>query len=203
MLSIQIVWWCYTVSGGPTAPPPKCKNAVLRAAMAQLPGILAAIPINEEEKYGFKNRNEFKRAALGIPYQEFSLHQNIATGYWRLPVVVDAQNRILMKMKLENGKWVFAGFSGSRLARELGFHEKHFSRGKPAWGRIVRDFQLNCEYIQLEPVSEVSLAGKLYPLESAARMILRSRCTIDSKGYTLQEIQDIRSRVLKPQRTEL
>lgn len=188
---------CFPLSSGAPAAPLTQKNEMLRSATAQLPRILEMIPINEETKYGFNNRDEFKRAVLGIPYQEFSLHEDTATGYFRVPVVVNGQHRALLRIKQENGKWVFAGFGAARLARELGFHEKHFANGIPSWGRIIRDFEMTCDYIQFDPGSEMHITGVLHPLESAARIMLRSRERIDRNGYTLEEIKEFRKRIIR------
>jgi hypothetical protein len=195
IVSMLMFTLCYPVAGGTPAAPLKHKKEMYRAATGQLPAILKMIPMHEEVKYGFNSREEFKRAVLGIPYQEFSLHENMATGHWRIPVVVDSEHRALLRMKQVNGKWVFAGFGASRLARELGFHEKHFTSSKPSWGRIVRDFEMKCDYIQFNPGFISRLEGVVHPLESAARIMLRSRDTIDRKGYTVEEIKAFRMQI--------
>jgi hypothetical protein len=163
-----------------------------RFALDQLPRILEFIPMNEEEKYGFKSREEFKIADLGIPYQEYSLDKDMPTGYWRIPVTVNNENRALLRLKKQNGKWVFSGFGAARLATELGFFENHIAATKPSWGRIVRDFEMNCDYLQFEPGSEAKLEGVIHPMESAARIMLRSRDSIDKRGYTVTEIKEFR-----------
>jgi hypothetical protein len=148
--------------------------------------------VNEEEKYGFKSRKEFKTAGLGIPYQEYSLDRDMPTGYWRMPVTVNNENRALLRLEKQNGKWTFSGFGAARLATELGFFEKHLVTTRPSWGRIVRDFEMQCDYIQFEPGSEDKLEGVIHPLESAARIMLRSRDSIDKRGYTVTEIKEFR-----------
>jgi hypothetical protein len=163
-----------------------------RFVLDQLPRLLESIPINEEEKHGFKSREEFKIAVPGIPYQEYSLDKDMPTGYWIIPVTVTNENRVLMRLKKQKDKWEFAGFGATRLATELGFFETHAATGKPSWGRIVRDFEMNCDYLQFEPGSAAKLEGLMHPLESAARILLRLHDSIDKKGYKVSEIKEFR-----------
>jgi hypothetical protein len=173
----------------------KGMQEMYRFAHEQLPRILEFIPINGEEKYGFKSRKEFKKADLGIPYQEYSLDKDMPTDYWRIPVTVNNENRALLRLKKRNGKWVLAGFGAVRLATELGFFEKSIATSKPSWGRIVRDFEMHCDYLQFEPNSEVKLDGVIHPMESAARIMLRSRDSINKRGYTVREIKEFHIRL--------
>ncbi len=168
-------------------------EAMYRFAKSELPRILEHIPMDREERYGFNNRDEFKRAGLGIPYQEFSLEDERPTGDWRVPVTVDGENRALLRLKEVNGQWTFSGFGAARLARELGFFENNITKSKPTWGRIVRDFRMQCDYVQFEPRTLSKLEGSLHPMESAAKFLLRTFPKIDSRGYPVQEIKKIRS----------
>lgn len=172
-------------------------EAMVLFAKSELPRILEHIPADREENYGFNNRDEFKRAGLGVPYQEFSLEDEAPTGYWRVPVTVDGENRALVRLKEVNGQWTFSGFGAARLAMELGFFENNIAKSKPTWGRIVRDFKMQCDYVQYEPKDLYKLDGSLYPMESAAKFLLRTLPTIDSHGYPVQEIKDIRSSFIK------
>lgn len=175
----------------PVVPQLKGIQDMYRFAHEQLPRLLGSISINEEEKYGFKSREEFNIAVLGIPYQEYSLDKDMPTGHWRIPVTVNNENRALISLK-KKGKWVLAGFGDTRLATELGFFEKHIATTKPSWGRIVRDFEMNCDHLQFEPESEAKLEGLLHPLESAARIMLRSCDSINKQGYKVSEIKEFR-----------
>lgn len=173
------------------------KEEMFRFAKSELPRILELMPVDREERYGFNDREEFKRAGLGIPYQEFSFEDEAPTGYWRVPVIVDGENRALLRLKEIDGKWTFSGFGAARLARELGFFENNVARSKPTWGRIVRDFKMQCDYVQFEPNDLYGLEGSVFPMESAAKFLLRSLPKIDSRGYPVQEIREIRTSFLK------
>jgi hypothetical protein len=172
-------------------------GAMYQFAKGELPRILEKIPVDLEERYGFNNRDEFKRAGLGIPYQEFSLGEETATGYWRVPVTVDGENRALLRLKEVDGQWTFFGFGAARLSRELGFFENNMAESKPTWGRIVRDFRMQCDYVQFEPENLYKLEGSLHPMESAAKFLLRTFPNIDSSGYSVLKIKEIRASFLK------
>lgn len=187
-----MLWIGSSISAQPAIPQLKGMKEMYRFAFDQLPRILESIPINEEEKYGFKSREEFKIADLGTPYQEYSLDKDIPTGYWRIPVTMNNENRALIRLKKQNDKWVFAGFGAVRLATELNFFEKHIAVTKPSWGRIVRDFEMSCDYLQFEPGSMSKLEGVIHPMESAARIMLQLRDSIDKHGYTITEIKELR-----------
>lgn len=186
------IWFGGPLFTQPGVPQVKNMEAMYSSISAQLPRILEYIPANEEDKYGFKSREEFRIAALGLPYQEYSLDKDIPTGYWRVPVTVANENRALLRLKMQNGQWTFDGLGAARLARELGFLEKFITDGKPAWGRIVRDFEMQCDYIQYNPPSESTLSGYIYPMESAARILLRSHVSIEKRGFSVTEIKEFR-----------
>lgn len=197
LLLVSMLSAGHPLSGQLPAAPMKRLQGMYRYAADQLPRILNLIPRDEEEKYGFKSREEFKKAVLGIAYQEYSLNEGAPTGFWRVPVMVDGENKVLLSLSKKSGKWASTGFGAARLARELGFYERHFTAQKPSWGRIVRDDEMTCDYIQFDPKSEAKLEGVLYPLESAARIMLRSRNSINKHGYSVVEIKAFRSQFKK------
>jgi len=196
VLFVICLWFGGPLFTQPGAPPLKNMEEMYGSISAQLPGILEYIPANEEDKYGFKNREEFSIAALGLPYQEYSLDKDTPTGYWRVPVTVADENRALLRLKMQNGQWTFDGLGASRLAKELGFLEKFIAGDKPAWGRIVRDFEMQCDYIQYNPLSESKLSGYIYPMESAARILLRSNISIEKRGFPVTQIREFRMNLL-------
>lgn len=197
VFSVICLWLCGPLFTQPGVPQSKKLEEMYNRISAQLPGILANIPANEEDKFGFKNREEFRLASLGLPYQEYSLDKDMPTGYWRVPVTVSNENRALLRLKMQNGQWTFDGLGAAVLARELGFMEKFSAGDKPAWGRIVRDFEMQCDYVQYNPASESSLSGYLYPLESSARLLLRANISIEKRGIHVTEIRAFRSKLLE------
>ncbi|MGD8911933.1 MAG: hypothetical protein PVJ68_04195 [Candidatus Thiodiazotropha sp.] len=180
-------------------------TAMTQYANNNLLEILSNIPIGEEEYYGFHNRDEINQAALGIPYQEYDLDQEQPTGYWRVPVTVDGENRALLRLINTAEGWAFAGLGGAQLARNLDDQETYMiSQGTtPSTGRIVRDFSMRCDYVQFDQQHNASLSGTVYPLWSAYGFIStfgnngRARVA-NYAGYDLDAIKEMR---LKAQET--
>jgi hypothetical protein len=135
--------------------------------------ILNNIPVGEEEYYGFQNRDELSQATMGIPYQEYDLEKEQPTGYWRVPVTINGENRALLRLKYTAEGWAFAGLGGAELARNLDDHESNMiSQGNtPSTGRIVRDFSMRCDYVQFDQQQNAKLSGSVYPLWSASKFI--------------------------------
>jgi hypothetical protein len=169
-------------------------------ALKELPQILTFMPQNNEERYGFNNRDEFKRASLGIPYQEYSMQTEEPTGFWRVPVTVDGENRALLRLTRVEGEWKFSGFGGAGLARELGALEREGGRAKPSFGRIIRDFEMSCDYVQFDREPGSKPDGLVIPMESAARALLDLGIadSIGADGLPLWKIKAYRSMVLRP-----
>lgn len=164
-------------------------------AGSTLQKILNYIPVNKESDYGFSNRDEFKKAGLGIPYQEYEMSTGFPTGYWRVAVTVDGENRALLRLFQVDSQWQFAGFGGAKLARELAEFEKVVGKGKPVSGRIIRDFRMYCDFVQFDRQPGKQLDGLLYPLESAARVLLNAgvATTLGYEGYPVEKIRELRA----------
>jgi hypothetical protein len=173
------------------------KADLYKTAASELLEILEKMPEGKESGYGFNDRFEFNRAELGIPYQEYKLPyknhstaQTEPTGYWRIPVTVDGENRAMLRYIREDGKWQWKGFGAAGLARELEGLEKKQST-KPLSGKIIRDTKLVCDYIQFNIKSEKEVAGNLIPLETAKSFLK----AVDSKvkpHYSVSEIMKLR-----------
>jgi hypothetical protein len=175
------------------------QQAMLSYAGKVLPGVLTQIPVDLEKNYGFFSRDEFIEARLGIPYQEFSLESEGPTGIWRIPVTVNGENRALLTLMKQDGKWAFMGFGAAVLAKELGKKEKAYLGGSPLSGRIVRDFSRQCDYVQLNPEGILGPDTVLTPLTSAYRH-MPGIAGLSSGGTTLDKIKQLRIRLMKAQR---
>jgi hypothetical protein len=161
--------------------------------------LLDGIPLGEESKYGFNNRDEIMQAAMGMPYQEYDLDNEKPTGYWRLRVVVGDENRVLIRLKNTAEGWKFSGLGGAALAQNLGDHEANMiSQGKsPRTGRIIRDFSMRCDYVQFDQEQDAILSGTVYPLWSASRFISvygaqNGAAVEDYVAYDLSTVNEIR-----------
>jgi hypothetical protein len=174
-------------------------QAMKQYASTNLVEILSNIPLGEENKYGFQNRNELTQADLGIPYQEYDMDKEQPTGYWRVPVTIDGENRALLRLKNTAEGWKFSGLGGAELARNLEDHENNmYSKGQSLrTGRIVRDFSMRCDYVQFNQQQDTKLSGTIYPLWSASRFISAfgtdpGAAAADYTSYDLRAIQEMR-----------
>lgn len=173
------------------------KSALYETAVKELPAILNRMPVGDEAAFGFSSRSEFARAGLGIPYQEYSILTKKPTGFWRIPVTVNGENRALVRYAQEDGIWKWKGFGAARLARELGEMENRQSQ-KPFSGKILRDYKLTCDYIQFNIESENTVAGSFIPTASAKKfMDYLSGPTSETEAYGLSHIQQLRSTFLE------
>jgi hypothetical protein len=173
------------------------KSTLYETAALELAAILDKMPVGEEAAYGFNSRSEFAGAALGIPYQEYSMLTEKPTGYWRIPVKVNGENRALIRYALEDGVWRWKGFGAAGLARELGEMESWQSE-KPLSGKILRDYKLTCDYIQFNIQDEGSVGGSFIPTSNAKRItgfIVRSAG--QTEALDLSRIQELRTRFLE------
>jgi hypothetical protein len=173
------------------------KSSLYKTAASELPAILAKMPVGDEAAYGFNSRSEFAGAGLGIPYQEYSMLTKKPTGYWRIPVTVNAENRALVRYVLEDGVWQWKGFGAAGLARELGEMENLQSE-KPLSGKIVRDYKLTCDYIQFNIESESALKGSFIPTANAKKYIgFLLGSTGEKEIFGLSRIEQLRSTLLE------
>jgi hypothetical protein len=179
-------------------------QAMTQYASSNLSEILSNIPQGEEAHYGFKNRGEVVQATLGIPYQEYDMEKEKPTGYWRIPVKVNGENRALLRLKSTAEGWKFSGLGGAELAQDIGDQEKNMTlQGKrPKTGRIVRDFYLWSDYVQFDQKANGALSGTVYPLSSAARFIstfgtANRADNAGNRGYDLGKIQEMRLKALE------
>jgi hypothetical protein len=173
------------------------KSRLYETAAKELTAILEKMPVGDEAAYGFNSRSEFAGARLGIPYQEYSLHTQKPTGYWRIPVTVKGHNRALVRYALEDGVWQWKGFGAAGLARELGEMENWQSE-KPLSGKIVRDYKLACDYVQFNIESEDMIGGNFIPTANAKKfMEFLIGPTSEGEAYGLSRIQELRSKFLE------
>jgi hypothetical protein len=160
---------------------------------------LEDIPEGDETKYGFNVRDEFRSASLGIPYQEYDMDREQPTGYWRIPVKVDGDNRVLLRLRNTEEGWKISGVSGSELATNLGDLENYVAaQGQtPRVGIIIRDYTMRCDYVQFDLHHDYVLSGYIYPLWSASRFMAESENTsstgaMDYQSYDVNIIKELR-----------
>lgn len=185
-------------------------RAITQFATSHLSRILNGIPVGEEGGYGFRSRSELAEATIGIPYEEYDMGGGKPTGYWRVPVKVGAENRVLLRLQATPKGWVFAGLGGADLAQNMGEQEAKMSGGgqAPKKGRIIRDFDLRSDYVQFDKQSGGAMTGTAYPLKSGSQFISAYEAAYmrgnghgvgsDSNGgYDLNAIKQMRQKSLE------
>jgi hypothetical protein len=138
---------------------------------------LQKIPPGQENLYGFNNRNEFSLSELGNPYAVYTLSSDFFnhiesgnflehTGEWRVPVVVNNQDRALLTVIRENGNWKIVDFGASLLARELQKINQAQKSGNDDL-KILRVFQLQSDFLLLDDAALPAYEIHVIPLHSA------------------------------------
>jgi hypothetical protein len=164
------------------------RQKMLQEAASGLQAWLGNIPGGSESNYGFNSRTEFADATLGEPYEVFTLTGDFfredikqeknylkATGEWRIPVLVNQENRALITVVEKNDKWTIVSLGARELAHELqGFDSfPVFKNAKNL--RLFRVFQLQSDFLFSGDPSSTSPEISFYPLHSASLNIAKVR----------------------------
>ena len=153
------------------------KSIISQLANEELHKYLNQIPLGQEQMFGFNNREEFSKAEIGVPYEVYTLNSDffndeiisinksyvITTNNWRVPVVVDNQNRALLTISKYNNNWAVVKLGATGLANELEMFEQNNSSSSEL--KILRVFQITTDFI-------LTNDDKLYPLPSAKKLVM-------------------------------
>ena len=156
------------------------RQEMMKDAGNQLKVWLNKIPGGSEQKYGFNNREEFPLATLGKPCQVFSLTGDFfkeelrpgknyleTTGEWRIPVMVNQENRAVLTLVKKKNKWKVVSLGARVLARELQELEKYPGLGQSENLRMLRVYQLQSDFLlEGDPFSS-AVEITVYPMHSA------------------------------------
>lgn len=120
--------------------------AVIKTAQNDLQTMLNQIPAGQLEAFGFNCRGEFSAATIGKPYRMLGFHPDfykgkmdwkvstvtngkyitpfnndviVAQDQWRVPVIVNGQQRMLLTVALNNGVYETVDMGAAGLAAEL------------------------------------------------------------------------------------
>jgi len=141
---------------------------------------LDKIPIGSEDSFGFNTREEFSQATTGIPIEVFRLNPEylkslkpdnsqalIATGEWRVPVMVSGQPRMLLTIVKVNNEWKIVDMGAKLLAEELnGFIKNHGNNNMDSL-RMIRIFEMKCDLLFTGNPHRSEEQLTVYPLKSA------------------------------------
>ena len=176
-LILLLIIPCMIVTGSKAQTPDR--QEMMKDAMNQLQAWLKKIPGGNEQKYGFNNRDEFSLATLGKPCQVFSLTGDFfkeeiqpgknyleTTGEWRIPVMVNQENRAVITLLKKKNKWKIVSLGARVLARELQEFEKYPELSKNNDLRLLRIYQLQSDFLFADdPLSSMEIT--VYPMHSA------------------------------------
>ena len=160
-----------------TIPTDANEASVQTAAMADLEAFLGKIPEGREIEYGFRNREEFRRAKLGTPVQVFTIHPESmregidpGRGYmvplneWRVPVIVEGEYRTLLTVAIVNNALKTVELGGELLAKEMMKLGEKEPNGRKA---MLRLYRLRCDFLVIDRDGSGMEHGEFYPFRSA------------------------------------
>jgi len=176
------------------------RQVMMKEAMNDLQVWLMKIPGGNEPGYGFKNRDEFSLATLGKPYQVFTLSRDFfyeeiqpgknyleETGEWRIPVMVDQENRAVITVFKKENQWKIVELGARVLAREFQEFEKYPELSKADNLRLLRVFQLQSDFLFSGDPSSTSGEIIVFPMRSAFMNIAKIKEGTKIK-YNLDEL---------------
>lgn len=157
--------------------PAQNEGAVVKAAQDKLPSFLAQIPAGKLEAFGFNSRNEFAASTIGKPYQLLTLNADLYKGsevddehvfavvdQWRVPVLVNGQQRMLLKVNKQDGNYDVFGMGSAQLAAEL--QKRSDLANAEHLFYLLRIYPLEADFF-VEAVGGSFTNAKFFPLPSA------------------------------------
>ena len=164
------------------------REKMIKEVMNELQVWLQKIPGGNESGYGFTNRDEFSLATLGKPYEVFTLTNDFfneeiqpgknyleTTGEWRIPVMVNQENRAVITIFKKDNKWKTVELGARVLARELQEFERYPEFTKNNGLRILRVYQLQSDFLFADDPSLSPGKITVFPMHSAFLNIAKIR----------------------------
>ncbi|MCX6246515.1 MAG: hypothetical protein NTW10_02170 [Bacteroidetes bacterium] len=141
---------------------------------------LLKIPGGNEQGYGFANRDEFSQAKLGKQYKVYTLTGDffkeelrpgksylVATGEWRIPLVVNQVNRALITVNERENQWKIVSLGARVLAGELQEFDRYPELVKNSDLTLLRVYQLQSDFLLSGDPSSSATEVSVYPMHSA------------------------------------
>ena len=185
------------------------ENKVIKAAQDNLASALSKIPVGKENLYGFSSRDEFKSCSVGKPYRVITLNNAfyndaavmaqknyiIEQNEWRVPVIVNGENRLLLTVTGESETFNVVDLGGMQLAKELQQKSEKFNLSESRY--ILRIYPLASDFlVKLTP--GLLTNARYLPLTSASMGI--ETIKEDSRyEYSLSEVLQLVKQELKNQ----
>jgi hypothetical protein len=155
---------------------------------------LDKIPQGQETQYGFENRADFALTTLGPVYQVYMLDgaflndpapgsRNFLhpTGEWRVSVLLHDQIVLLLTAVQKDGGWHIVDLGARVLAQELDAVRQTEEFKNAPLIKMLRIYQLQCDFLFLDDPSLSSDKISLYPLHSARMNIAPLKDIQDQK----------------------
>lgn len=186
------------------------ENKVIKAAQDNLASALSKIPGGKENLYGFSSRDEFKSCSIGKPYRVITLNNTfynddavlvaeknyiIEQNEWRVPVIVNGENRLLLTVTGESETFHVVDLGGVQLAKELRQKSEKFNLSESRY--ILRIYPLASDFLVKSTLGLLTNA-RYIPLTSASMGI--ETIKEDSRyEYSLSEVLQLVKQELKNQ----
>lgn len=155
-------------------PDERVEKRIFEVGREALPDWLEDIPKEELSLFGFETQEELTRAEVGTPLKVYTIHPHDIekyyvlnsidpilkeTGSWYVPILVKGKYRLLMTVRLINGKWEAVGINGAGLASEIGTFFDDFPKLMSLAGisgdtsvKFVRVFQAFSDFMYVQTV---------------------------------------------------
>jgi len=170
---------------------------VREQAKSELNLFLKQIPAGKESNYGFENIAEIHKSEVGIPYRVFTILPlnlinpagKISDNFtsldeWIVPITVDGNFKAFLTVVKKDNKFETVNFGDAGLAKEIQKYEEVFNNKK---GKIIlRQYQLECDFLIFAESIENAGNTEVYPLESAR--IVFGKIKFNNVSKNLSEI---------------
>jgi hypothetical protein len=182
------------------------ETQVKKAAQEQLQAALAGIPVGQESNFGFASREEFKSGTIGEVYRTITLNTDFyqdkdlsnekdyirVQNEWRVPVVVNGENRVLLTVFGEETALNVVDIGGALLAKEIQSKSiGHSQKDK----FIFRIYPLTMDFIVFVDHGKSLAEGEYYPMNSA----LMGMPTLNGASMTQAEaFKQIKKKLSEP-----
>jgi hypothetical protein len=184
---------------------------MMKDAGSELQTWLEKIPRGQEKQYGFDARSDFSVATLGSPYQLFILdasffsdslptHRSylLATGEWRIPVLVRGKSITLVTVIERASHWRIVDLGANILARELDEYLSFPDMRVAQTLRMLSVYRLHSDFLFADNPALLPNQISLYPLLSARLNIVPLKDSEHEKK-TLIELLSLLREELKQQ----
>ncbi|MEP7168531.1 MAG: hypothetical protein ABI855_04120 [Bacteroidota bacterium] len=179
---------------------------VMMAAQENLSSSLSKIPVGKENQFGFTGTDEFSKCIIGKPYRLITLNNAFFTDEiltsknylleqdeWRVPVMVNDQNRLLLTVTGQSDIYSVVDLGGMVLAKELQKKSKDFKSSDTRF--ILRIYPLSADF--LVKAGSNSLTNAEYIPLTSALMGIDGINSNAKPEYSLSEVLQLIKQELK------